>query len=90
VATGLTSKTAPASPIGRAFAQAIAHHYFRMILLSYSDTAGLDKVIAADIHKYGGYHLVELLLYHDSYGPGKFLVWASGASTTGGGHGASC
>jgi hypothetical protein len=61
-----------------------------MILLSYSDTAGLDKIIADDIHRSGGYHVVALLLYRDSYGAGKFIVWASEASTQGDGHGSSC
>lgn len=89
-ASGLTSKTAANSPVGRAFAQAIAHQYFRMIMLSYSDTAGLDKVIAADMHRYGTYHVVEELRYTDSYGPGKFIVWASNASGGGDDRGASC
>lgn len=88
--SGLTNLTTPASPIGHAFALAIAHQYFRLIVLTFGDTAGIDQTLVADMNHYGTYHEVEVLGSSDIYGPGKFIIWASNSSRGGDDRGSSC
>jgi len=88
--SGLTGKTSPSSPIGRAFAAAIAHQYFGLILLSFGDTAGIDKAITGAITRYRTYHVVAAIPYSDGYGRGEFVVWARTSPGKAGPRGTSC
>jgi hypothetical protein len=88
--SGLTGKTSPSSPIGRAFASAIAHHYFGLIMLSFGDTAGIDKAITGAITRYHTYQVVAEIPYTDGFGRGQFVVWAPTATEKEGLRGTSC
>lgn len=66
-----------AQPTGlRIYDEAIKARYFSLIALDFGDTSAVDKRIAADIHQYGGYHVVAGLHYSDTFGPGQYTVWA--------------
>jgi hypothetical protein len=54
-----------------AYRDAIAHHYFSTVALSYGSTAKLDHEIIAAMVAAGGYHRVE----HIRYGDGWFDVY---------------
>ena len=59
-----------------AFRDAILHHYFRLIILDFGDTAAMDKSIAQDIRKTGDYHVIAEAPYWDRFGAGQFTIWA--------------
>ena len=58
-----------------AFKAAIAHHYFKLIVLDFSDTAATDTSLAADISAAGDYHVIGELPYRGAAGTGRFTVW---------------
>jgi hypothetical protein len=58
-----------------AYDGAIRNHYFTLIALNFGDTAAIDDRIAADIRRYGGYHIVAELPYADTHGIGQYTVW---------------
>jgi Dolichyl-phosphate-mannose-protein mannosyltransferase len=60
------------------FAVYIAEGYFSLVALNFSDTAPLDKSIAADLHRNHHYHLLQVVPYGAGpAGPalGTFLIW---------------
>lgn len=60
----------PGAPPGEASYQAaIDHHYFSLVILSFGDTAGVDRQITADLRSAGGYFVLAR--------PGHFTIWAS-------------
>lgn len=98
---GLSGAALAASPVGRALAEAIAHQYFQLIVLNFTDTVAVDHEIKDDITRFRNYHIVADPKFSDRYGHGTYLVWApstptSGSSansavrTKGGDHGSSC
>lgn len=58
-----------------AYKQAIADHYFKLIVLSYGETAGLDGAIDAPLKAHEGYRLVSVIPTGDVFGPGRYDVW---------------
>jgi Dolichyl-phosphate-mannose-protein mannosyltransferase len=59
-----------------AFREAILHHYFRLIILDFGDTAVMDKSITQDIRLSGAYHVISEAPYWDRFGTGQFTIWA--------------
>jgi hypothetical protein len=59
-----------------AFREAILHHYFRLIILDFGDTAVMDKSITQDIRLSGDYHVIAEAPYWDRFGTGQFTIWA--------------
>jgi hypothetical protein len=60
-----------------AYADAIRHRYFSVIVLSFSDTQATDEAIERDISTYGGYTLVATLPYTVSGSASAFRIWVS-------------
>jgi Dolichyl-phosphate-mannose-protein mannosyltransferase len=58
-----------------AYADAIRHRYFSVIVLSFSDTQATDEAIERDISTYGGYTLVATLPYRVSGSASVFRIW---------------
>lgn len=58
-----------------AYADAIKHRYFSVIVLDHQDTNLTDNVIEADIKKYQDYRLVATIPFTVSSGPGDYLFW---------------
>ncbi len=58
-----------------AYGQAIRDHYFSVVVLSFTQTAGMDQAIMRDLHADHAYHLVAKV---DFGGPGRgaYDVWA--------------
>jgi hypothetical protein len=61
---------------GPAYADAIRHHYFSVIALSFDDSRAIDEIISKDIRTYGGYQLVATLPYRAAGLPSTFRIWA--------------
>lgn len=59
-----------------AYAAAIAHHYFSLIILDFGDTAPMDKLITRYIRQSGRYHVIAEAPYWDKFGTGRFTIWA--------------
>jgi 4-amino-4-deoxy-L-arabinose transferase-like glycosyltransferase len=78
--SGLSGTALAESSAGRAITQAIAHQYFRLIVLNLADTVAVDHEVEADISRYHDYRLVAEAPFSDSYGHGTYLVWAPAAS----------
>lgn len=62
----------------RAYADAIKHGYFSVIVLSFSDTRTTDEAIERDIKTYGGYTQVATLPYRVSGAASAFRIWVRG------------
>ena len=73
----------------KAFEEAVAHQYFALIILDFTDTIGVDHAISNAIQRDGTYHVVAILPYRDGRGVGQYTVWARTA-LRGGGRGSSC
>jgi hypothetical protein len=58
-----------------AYRQAIAEHYFKLIVLSHSETPGLDAMIDARLEAHQGYRLVSVVPDTDVFGSGTSYVW---------------
>jgi hypothetical protein len=58
-----------------AFKEEILLHRYKLIVLSFSDTAATDLQIARAISVAGGYRKVARVPNHDSYGAGAYDVW---------------
>jgi hypothetical protein len=61
-----------------AYAEAIKHQYFSMITLENWDSSTQDKLIAADIRRYGGYRLVAVVPYNLGPKHSDFRIWIRG------------
>jgi 4-amino-4-deoxy-L-arabinose transferase-like glycosyltransferase len=59
-----------------AYRAAIDDGYFSLIVLSFSDTAGTDSQIVADIGRAGTYYFVKTILTQDELGGGQVMIWA--------------
>jgi len=59
-----------------AYQAAIDNGYFALIVLSFTDTAGTDAQILADMSQAGTYHLRDAVLVRDDSGNGQVMVWA--------------
>ncbi len=59
-----------------AYKDAIAHHYFSLIILDFGDTASMDRVITEAIRQSGDYHVIAEAPYWDKFGVGRFTIWA--------------
>jgi Dolichyl-phosphate-mannose-protein mannosyltransferase len=89
VCTGGSSTGVSSARAAEAYTEAVAHQYFALIIVDFSDTDAVDHVITNAIHRYGTYHVVAVLPYQDGYGTGQYTVWARTA-LLGGGRGSSC
>jgi hypothetical protein len=58
-----------------AYRQAIAEHYFKLIMLSYQETPALDRQIDAPLKAGAGYRLIAAVPAHDAFGTTDFEVW---------------
>ena len=58
-----------------AYKQAIADRYFKLIVLSHSETPGLDDAIDPPLKAHEGYRLVSVIPTGDVFGPGGYDVW---------------
>jgi 4-amino-4-deoxy-L-arabinose transferase-like glycosyltransferase len=58
-----------------AYADAIKHSYFNMIILSFGDTLSMDHQIKNDIKHFGGYRLIAVLPYVTTSYTGKYFIW---------------
>jgi uncharacterized membrane protein len=58
-----------------AYRQAIADHYFKLIVLSHSDTPSLDKEIDALLKAKSGYRMVKVIPFDDFFGTSDYTVW---------------
>jgi 4-amino-4-deoxy-L-arabinose transferase-like glycosyltransferase len=58
-----------------AYADAIRHRYFAVIVLAFGDTYMIDQVIVHDISHYGGYRLAAVIPYTDASGEGAYKIW---------------
>jgi putative flippase GtrA len=85
-----SSAIGPTSGIVRAFDGAVAHRYFALIILDFSDTVGVDDAITSAIHRDGTYHVIAELPYWDEWGKGQYTVWAPTATIKEIRHGSSC
>jgi hypothetical protein len=68
-ATGRYLQNAPA------YADAIRHRYFALIVLAFGDTYSTDQAIVRDISHYGGYRLADVIPYADASGEGAYKIW---------------
>jgi hypothetical protein len=58
-----------------AYADAIRHHYFTAIVLSFGDTSAVDQIIERDIKQYGGYQLTAVIPFRTDAGSGAYKIW---------------
>lgn len=58
-----------------AYRQAIAEHYFKLIVLSYQETPSLDRRIDAPLKAGSGYRLIAAVPAKDAFGTTDFEVW---------------
>jgi hypothetical protein len=59
-----------------AYQAAIDDGYFSLIILSFTDTVGVDSKIVADMRRAGTYHVVGAIPFQDAFGTGQVMVWA--------------
>lgn len=59
-----------------AYREAIAHGYFKLIILDFGDTAPMDKIITEAIRQSGDYHVIAEAPYWDKFGVGRFTIWS--------------
>jgi hypothetical protein len=58
-----------------AYRQAIAEHYFKLIVLSYQETSALDRQIDAPLKAHDGYRLIDVIATRDAFGESHYDVW---------------
>ena len=58
-----------------AYRQAIAEHYFKLIVLSYNVTPALDHEIDTPLKEQDGYRLIDVIPTSDAFGKSDFDVW---------------
>jgi hypothetical protein len=58
-----------------AYKQAIADRYFKLIVLSYTETPTLDAEIGAALRTQGGYRLIDVIPNSDVFGESDYAVW---------------
>ena len=58
-----------------AYADAIRHHYFTAIVLSFGDTSAVDQIIERDIKQYGGYRLIAVIPFRTDAGSSAYKIW---------------
>jgi hypothetical protein len=66
------------------YANYIARGYFSLVALNFTDTTGLDRQIAADLHRNPHYHVVQVVPYGmeiPPVGQGSYVIWQYQAST---------
>lgn len=59
----------------QAYQQAIADHYFKLIVLSYSVTPALDHEIDTPLKAHNGYRLIDVIPAGDAFGKSAFDIW---------------
>ena len=82
--------SASAAQATQAFTQAVAHQYFALIILNFTDTRQLDEEIARAIKRYATYHVIAILPYQASGIVGQYTIWAPVTVRKGVSHGANC
>lgn len=60
---------------GSAYADAIRHRYFTVIVLAFWDTYPMDRLIVQDIDRYGGYRLTAVIPFRTDAGNGAYRIW---------------
>ncbi len=66
------------------YANYIAHGYFSLVALNFTDTTGLDRQIAADLRRNHRYHVIQVVPYGieiPPIGEGSYVIWQYQAST---------
>jgi hypothetical protein len=58
-----------------AYADAIRHRYFTVIVLAFWDTYPMDRLIAQDISQYGGYRLTAVIPFRTDAGNSAYRIW---------------
>lgn len=58
-----------------AYRQAVAEHYFKLIVLSYNVTPALDHEIDTPLKEHDGYRLIDVIPTSDVFGKSEFDVW---------------
>jgi hypothetical protein len=58
-----------------AYADAIRHRYFTVIVLAFWDTYPMDRLIAQDISQYGGYRLTAVIGFRTDAGDSAYRIW---------------
>jgi dolichyl-phosphate-mannose-protein mannosyltransferase len=80
--TGAADVTSPGNaPV---YANYIAHGYFSLVALNFTDTTGLDRQIAADLRRNHHYQVIQVIPYGMEIPPigiGDYVVWQYQAST---------
>ena len=61
-----------APPGATSYADAIASHYFSLVILDFADTTTADRQITADMRRAGGYYVLARA--------GRYVIWASRTS----------
>jgi hypothetical protein len=60
---------------GPAYADAIRHRYFTVIVLNFGDTYAEDQIITTDINRFGGYRLTTVIPYRTDAGSSAYRIW---------------
>jgi hypothetical protein len=86
VTGGATAAAASVTSPGNApvYANYIAHGYFSLVALNYTDTTGLDKQITADLRANPHYHVIQVVPYGieiPPIGQGTYVIWQYQDST---------
>jgi Dolichyl-phosphate-mannose-protein mannosyltransferase len=55
------------------YAMYIAHGYFSLVALNFTDTKPLDQSIAADLRRNHRYHIIDVIPYGPA--PGTYVIW---------------
>jgi len=79
--TGASVTGAGNAPV---YANYIASGYFSLVALNFTDTTGLDRQIAADLHRNPHYHVVQVVPWGMEIPPkgeGSYVIWQYQAST---------
>jgi hypothetical protein len=64
-----------------AYRRAIAERYFKLIVLSYSETPALDRRIDAPLKAHSGYRLIAVIPTRDAFGRGEYDIWQAEDTT---------
>ena len=86
VTGGPTAAAASVTSPGNApvYANYIAHGYFSLVALNYTDTTSLDRQITADLRANRHYHVIQVVPYGieiPPLGQGTYVIWQYQAST---------
>lgn len=60
---------------GRAYADAIRHRYFTVIVLAFWDPYPMDRLVVQDIDQYGGYRLTAVIPFRTDAGSSAYKIW---------------